>query len=172
MSFSKVNPETLELKPYKAFDYNWALLVAGDLDDFNTMTIGWGMIGSFWTHPSVTVYVRQSRYTKEFLDKYDKFSVCFFNRDAHDDLKYLGTVSGRDEDKLSHTSLTPCVIDDRVCFEESILVLSCTKVAQSDIDKDCIKSDEMYKKWYSDSNSDDFHTAYIGFIDSAFTKDM
>ena len=172
MSFTEVNPETLKLKPYKAFDYNWALLTAGTPDDFNTMTIGWGMIGSFWTHSAVTVYVRESRYTKEFMDKYDSFSVCFFNRDAHEDLKYLGTTSGRDTDKLANTKLTPITIDNTVCFEESRLILTCTKVASTKIDNDAIYNNEMYEKWYTGNDEDDFHTAYIGFVNRSFTKDM
>ena len=35
----------------------------------NTMTIGWGKIGVVWSRPVFEVLVRESRYTKEFLDK-------------------------------------------------------------------------------------------------------
>ena len=45
------------------------LLTAGNRDRFNTMTIGWGGLGTLWGMPVCTVYVRPERYTYEFMEE-------------------------------------------------------------------------------------------------------
>ena len=47
----------------------WMLITAGTVSDCNTMTASWGGLGVIWGKPSATVYIRQSRYTKEFVDR-------------------------------------------------------------------------------------------------------
>ena len=39
-------------------------------DKVNSMTIGWGTLGIEWGKPIYTVFVRESRYTKEMLEKH------------------------------------------------------------------------------------------------------
>ena len=84
-----------------------ALVTAGNLDDYNTMTIGWGALGSIWGKDAVTIYVRDSRYTLEYLRKCDYFTIDFFEGEHKKDLAILGSKSGRDGDKVALTSLTP-----------------------------------------------------------------
>ena len=51
---------------FSEFDQVWALVTAGTPDNFNTMTISWGGMGTLWGKPVATVYIRTSRYTHEF----------------------------------------------------------------------------------------------------------
>lgn len=44
-------------------------------EKFNSMVIGWGHLGVIWNLPTITVYVRQSRYTKTLLDETLEFTV-------------------------------------------------------------------------------------------------
>ena len=37
-------------------------------DKFNSMVIGWGTLGTCWSVPTFTVYVREHRYTKAQLN--------------------------------------------------------------------------------------------------------
>ena len=60
------------------FDKKWALLTAGDKDKFNTMTVSWGGLGTIWGKPVATVYVRKSRYTHDFMEDNDYFTVSFY----------------------------------------------------------------------------------------------
>ena len=83
-----------------------ALLTAKKDLKVNTMTIAWGSIGFLWYKPIIEVYVRESRYTLEFMESSEYFSVCFFPSEYKDKLIYLGTHSGRDEDKISKMGLT------------------------------------------------------------------
>ena len=38
--------------PFTKFDKDWALLTAGTMNDFNSMTISWGGMGTMWSAPS------------------------------------------------------------------------------------------------------------------------
>ena len=86
---------------FGTYDKEWALLTAGSMDNFNTMTISWGGMGTLWGKPVVTVYVKPIRYTYEFLEKNDYFTLSFFPEEYRADLLTLGTKSGRDGDKTA-----------------------------------------------------------------------
>ena len=58
------------------------ILAAGDEQKSNAMTIGWGGIGTLWRKTAVTVYVAEQRYTKEFMDRAEYFTVMAFPRTA------------------------------------------------------------------------------------------
>ena len=75
------------------------LLAAGDKEKSNAMTIGWGGIGTLWGRTALTVYVAEKRYTKEFMDKAEYFTVMVFDVKDSKVLNYMGTKSGRDEDR-------------------------------------------------------------------------
>ena len=55
------------------------LLAAGDKEKSNAMTIGWGGIGTLWGRTALTVYVAEKRYTKEFMDTAEYFTVMAFD---------------------------------------------------------------------------------------------
>ena len=57
---------------------DWMLVTAGTKDDFNTMTANWGFIGELWFKDMVEVFIRQQRYTKEFVDREKYFTLSFF----------------------------------------------------------------------------------------------
>jgi len=86
------------------------LLAAGDKEKSNAMTIGWGSVGTLWQRPALTVYVAEKRYTKEFMDKSEYFTVMSFDVENSKVLNYMGTKSGRDGDKAQtlglHTAYT------------------------------------------------------------------
>ena len=64
------------------FDKKWALLTAGNEDNFNTMTISWGGLGTLWGKSVATVYVRTSRYTHDFMDSNGYFTVSFYPKEC------------------------------------------------------------------------------------------
>ncbi|MBQ7603099.1 MAG: flavin reductase, partial [Clostridia bacterium] len=97
----------------------WALLTAGNKKKFNSMTISWGSFGVLWFKNVVTVYVRPERYTLEFLQKQDYFTVSFYDKKYKKDLQILGTKSGRDTNKMQEISLTPKFLDTGITFNEA-----------------------------------------------------
>ena len=82
MSFKEIKPEELNFNPFTRIGSDWMLLTAGTEDKFNTMTASWGGAGVFWGKPAVTCYIRPQRYTKEFIDKEELFSVSFLKTDT------------------------------------------------------------------------------------------
>ena len=54
--------------PFETFHNQWALVTAGNLEDYNTMTISWGGLGTLWSKPVATVYVKPIRHTYNYLE--------------------------------------------------------------------------------------------------------
>lgn len=66
-------------RSFELFDKQWALLTAGDKNSYNAMTISWGGLGTLWNKPVATVYVKPIRYTHEFMEKSDYFTISFYS---------------------------------------------------------------------------------------------
>ncbi len=113
---------------FTMFDKNWALATAGNMENFNTCTIGWGSLGTVWGKPTVTIYINEARHTNSFLLDNDYFTVSFFPEEFREDLTYLGTHSGRDENKVAKTRLTPVKAGESVSFKEACLTFVCRKI--------------------------------------------
>ena len=151
---------------FSRFGSRWGIVVAGNMDDFNCMTLGWGMFGNVWSHtkPSIAVFVQPSRYTFEYMDKNEYFTVCFLPESHRKDAEILGTVSGRDCDKISLTNLSPKALSHGVGFEEAELTFVCRKVSSQQFD---LKNTppEMQRGMYSKLEP---HYMYIGYVEEAF----
>ena len=119
----KIDPKELNVNPFTLLDNDWALLMAGDKDSFNSMTVSWGGVGVLWRKNVSTVYVRQSRYTKEFMDNSDYYTLTFLKDGYKDKLSLLGTKSGRDIDKMNVEGLNLVELENGFGYEESKLVL-------------------------------------------------
>ena len=107
------------------------LITAGDEKKSNTMTASWGGLGIMWGKNVATAYIRPNRYTKEFVDREDYFTLAFFGEEHREALNLCGRVSGRDEDKIKEAGLTPYYVDGTVAFEEAKMIFVCKKVMYS-----------------------------------------
>ncbi len=148
---------------FKKFDRQWALVTAGTGGSFNTMTISWGGMGTLWSLPVVTVYVRPSRYTHEFMEREGLFTVSFYPERYKKALGILGSRSGRDCDKVAEAGLTPVcarvAAGETVTFAEAELTLVCRRIYRADMDKACMPP-ELAAEHYSPEEP--AHTMYIG----------
>ena len=143
---------------FSAFDKEWALLTAGNAEDFNTMTISWGGMGTLWGRPVVTVYVKPIRYTYKFLEKNEYFTISFFPKEYKDDLTILGTKSGRDTDKLALTEITPKAVKNGVGFNEAVKTLVCKKIYRQDLDIEYMPAEVVAGAYTTEPP----HRMYIG----------
>ena len=137
----------MEYNPFTKFNKDWALVTSGDKRSFNTMTISWGSMGTIWNRNVITIYIRPDRYTWEFLQRSEYFTVSFYDETYRADLSILGTLSGRKENKLSKTSLTPFFIkDDIISFKEAkeTFVLKKIYMAQMEYDKEPEYAQKIY----------------------------
>ena len=101
MKFEKIDITKENINPFQRIGQDWMLISAEREGKVNTMTASWGMMGVFWGKNVVTVGIRPQRFTKEFVDAGEFFTLTFFDGERKEEMGYLGKVSGRDEDKIS-----------------------------------------------------------------------
>jgi flavin reductase (DIM6/NTAB) family NADH-FMN oxidoreductase RutF len=140
------------------------------MGNFNAMTIGWGALGTMWSKPFAFVAVRHSRYTFEFMEKYDSFTLTAFPQEYHDALSLLGTKSGRESDKITESGLTPeaSKVVPAPCFEEAEIVVECQKMYADDLNPAHFLNDSIHKHY----PNKDYHRIYYGHILHASGTDV
>lgn len=140
--------------------------------EVDTMAIGWGTMGVQWKKPIFIVFVRQSRHTKELLDKNPEFTVNIpLDQIDKDILRITGTMSGRDIDKIKEAGLTlvPGETVSVPAIKELPLTIECKVIYQQDQDLDALEGscrNRCYRPGTKDET--DFHTAYYGLITNAY----
>lgn len=142
----------------------WFLLTSGDFEKnhYNTMTVAWGYFGIMWNKPMAVVVVRPTRFTFEFMEKYDTFTLTAFDKKFKKDLNLLGTKSGRDGDKIAETGLT--VVSSQLvlapAFKEAELIIECKKAYWDDFKPENFLNPEIEKSY----PKKDYHRMYFGEI--------
>lgn len=158
-TFQPYPSDLLELNPFTKIGTEWMAVTAGDSEKVNTMTASWGTIGVLWGKNVVSVFIRESRYTKEFVDKHDTFSLTFFDHKLKAALKYFGAVSGRTEDKIANAKMNiDYAADGTPYIDEGNLVLICRKLSATRISPDQFIDTGIDETWYKDK---DYHTMYV-----------
>lgn len=167
--FKEISIKDLEKSPVKMIADDWALLTAGTSDNWNTMTVSWGGVGELWGRDVVFVFVRPQRYTKKFMEKYDEFTLTFFDGEEKKALGICGAKSGRDIDKAAETGLEPVKAgDNAVTFKQAKKVLVCKKAAVWDMTPEGFLDNEIDGKWYPNK---DYHRIYVGTIEKTLISD-
>lgn len=165
MKFKELDPQNLKESPFSMID-GGMLVTAGDRDKFNTMTASWGGLGVMWNKNVSYVVVRPTRYTYEFMEKQDRYTLSFFDSEYADALTICGTKSGRSTDKVKETGLTPVFDGGSVYFGEARLVLICKKLYFQDINPANFQ-DAMIDKLYPNK---DYHRLYVGEVETIYEK--
>ena len=164
--FQNVDPKTLDLNPFAAVGSQWMLITAGTAEHCNTMTASWGGLGVLWGAPMATAYIRPQRYTKQFVDENEYFTLSFFPESFRPQLNLCGTKSGRDMDKVKECGFTVTAGEGGApYFEQAELVLVCRKRMAMPMDPAAMPQD-VKDKWYKG----DYHTMYWGEIVEALKK--
>lgn len=138
----------------------------------DTMTIGWGTIGVQWAKPIFIAFVRQSRFTKELLEKNGEFTVNVpLGQVDKNILAVCGTKSGRDMDKIAELGLT-LEEGETVsvpAIKELPLTLECKVIYKQDQEPTAIDPDNDQRFYTKGTkNEGDYHTAYYGEITAAY----
>ena len=137
MERQSISVENFLTKTHDLWANQWLLLTSGDFEHehFNTMTVGWGSFGTMWSKPFAQVVVRPGRYSYEFMEKYESFTLSAFPNAQKKALTLLGSKSGRDGDKISESGLTPVAASQVAAptFEEAELVVECRKMYWDDL---------------------------------------
>jgi flavin reductase (DIM6/NTAB) family NADH-FMN oxidoreductase RutF len=146
---------------FKLIADDWMLVTGGDMNSFNTMTASWGCFGELWHRKIAVCFIRPTRYTYQFTEEHDLFTLSFFEEKYRDVLNLCGTKSGRDIDKMSGIGLTPIASEHgSVFFAEARLVLECRKIYIHDLDPELFLEPTIAKEY----PRKDYHRMYIGQI--------
>ncbi|MHC1720436.1 MAG: flavin reductase family protein [Clostridiaceae bacterium] len=156
--FKEININEIGENAFNLIGKDWMLVTAEKEGRVNTMTASWGGLGVIWSRNVAYVVIRPQRYTKEFIDASDTLSLSFYDEAYRSKLNYLGTVSGRDEEKIAKAGLTKSVCDDVPYFDEARLVLICRKLYAQEYKPEYFIDKSLDEKYYPDK---DYHTMYI-----------
>lgn len=166
-NFKEVNLTDLQLNPWQAIGNEWMLVTAGEAAESgraNTMTASWGGMGVLWQENVAFVFIRPQRYTKEFIDAQPRFSLSFFDG-YKKEMGLLGSVSGRDRDKIAESGLHLTILDGVPAFAEARLVLVVQKLYADEFRPEKFILPEYNEKIYQ---AKDYHTMYVVKIEKAY----
>lgn len=132
--------------------------------EYNTMTIGWGLMGICWGKPIISIAVRFSRHTYDLIEKSGEFTLSIpKNIVMKKELAICGTKSGRDIDKF-----ILCGFEKKNIIDKCDLHIECEVVQKTAMDKNTIE-ESIKNKYYK---TDDYHMFYFGAIkDCYYTKE-
>lgn len=159
-NYKIISAEQFRKNPFQLIGKDWMLITAGNEDKANTMTASWGGLGVMYGKNVAYIVIRPQRYTREFVDREDTFSLSFLDKSYRKTLNYLGTVSGRNEDKITKSGLTLVHYEDTPYFDEANHVLICKKLFRQPLSSGVLK-EELNNTWYRNG---DHHILYIAEI--------
>lgn len=164
---NKIDIKVLQGNAVSMFDDKWCLITAGNKDSYNTMTASWGAMGELWNKDVCFIFIRPQRYTLEFTEREELFTLSFFGEEYKKALGFCGRNSGRDCDKAKETGLTPMEIDGGMSFEESETVIVCKKLFYQDIDPQGFIDKAIDGVCYPEK---DYHRMYVGEVIGCYQK--
>lgn len=165
--FHEIGTKDLCMNTFKMIGNDWMLVTAQKDGIVNTMTASWGGLGVMWGKDVCYVVIRPQRYTKEFVDAADTFSLSFFDDSYKSTLAYCGKVSGRNEDKIAKAELTTLYHQDTPYFAQARTVLICKKLFAQPMSPESFLNPSILDHWYP---GNDLHTLYIAEITSVLVQ--
>lgn len=167
--FKEIPIEELSWSPFPRKKGNWFLVAAGNEAESDALLATLGGFAALWGGNTIAIFIRQSRYTREFLDREDHFSISVLPGAFKDAVHYCGTHSGRDGDKLKAAGLTEIFPDAVPAVEEAETILLCRKLAAVSSDQFTMAPD-IHKAYYEGRWEGNPHIMYIGEIKKVLQK--
>ena len=160
-TFREIKPVEIPGNPIRLIGQEWMLVTAGTPEHFNTMTASWGSMGELWFRPVCFCFVRPQRYTYEFMEKREVFTLSFFEEKYKSQLNFCGSRTGRETDKVQECGFTPVAAENgSVFFNEARLVLECRKLYFQDLEPANFLDTSIMNNY----PQNDFHRMYVGEI--------
>ena len=78
--FTEIDVKSINDNMFKSIGQDWMLITSGEKEKFNTMTASWGGVGVLWNKNVTFAFIRPQRYTFDFMEKNDYYSLSFFNQ--------------------------------------------------------------------------------------------
>jgi flavin reductase (DIM6/NTAB) family NADH-FMN oxidoreductase RutF len=169
LGYKQIKPSKIEGNLIDLIASDWMLVTAGNRQKFNTMTANWGGVGHLWNKPVTFVFIRPERYTYEFMERSDGFTLSFFEEAYRDALNLCGTKSGRNCNKVSEASLTPYFTElGYPAFTEAKLILECRKIYATMLTREAFIDVEPLTVNYNAKGG--LHKMYISKIEKVWVR--
>lgn len=144
----------------------WTLITSGS-ETVNTMTASWGGLGALWEQPIAFCFINPTRYSISTMDDGDVYTISFYTEAYKDALRYCGSNSGRNGDKIKGSGLTPLKTPSgATAFSEAWMIIECKKILAQPISADAVVDKDMAKRW----SKDGYHKMYVGQILNVWIK--
>ncbi len=168
--WKEIDPYDWEESVFKKIDRDWMLVASAKPDgSVNAMTASWGGFGILWGNKVAFVFIRPTRYTKEFVDASGRLSLTFYDDGKYRQmLGYMGSTSGRDEDKIKAQGLTVKWENGTPYFDEAETAVITRVLYAQDLEGDDFLDTGVRDDCYPDR---DYHTMYVCKIEKMLVKD-
>ena len=151
-----------------------AIVSAGTKESHNSCVIGWGLLGVAWSKPLFIVYVKPDRYTYQFMEKSDYFTVSFIKKSLYKKFRIYGNKSGRDINKEEESGAQIQFLDNGgITFKEAEEVYVCKMMAKIQLEDKNLSPEiiEFYDKASTlFKQTKQPHGVYIGEIIGHYKK--
>lgn len=165
----RIDPKEISGNVFSRIGDQWMLVTAGTPDRCNTMTASWGGLGVLWGRNVAACFIRPQRYTYEFMEASDWYTLSFFGPERRRELALCGAKSGREVDKVRECGFTVRAgAGNAPYFAEAELVLVCRKLYRQDLREDCFTVPQVAEECYPER---DYHRMYVGEIAEVYQKD-
>ncbi|MDE7375092.1 MAG: DUF4468 domain-containing protein, partial [Odoribacter sp.] len=164
--YKQITPDKIPGNIYKMLSENWMLVCAGNQDNFNMMTASWGGLGHLYNKPVTFCFINPTRHTYQLLEDNDTYTLCFFTEAYREALNYCGTHSGKNEDKVKGSGLTPMLTPSgSTAYSEAWMIIECKKLVAQSFSPEIIFNPETKSKW-----GEARHKMFIGEILNVWVK--
>jgi flavin reductase (DIM6/NTAB) family NADH-FMN oxidoreductase RutF len=165
--YKKIAPDKIPGNIVKMLSEDWMLITAGDKDKFNMMTASWGGLGFLYEKPVAFCFINPTRYTYQLMENKDTYTLTFYTEAYRDALKYCGSKSGKDTDKVKGSGLTPITTPSgSKAFSQAWLIIECRKMVAQSLQAESISDKSLKENW----TGKQMHKMYIGEIINVWVK--
>lgn len=168
--WQEIQPKEVTTNPVSLFD-DWIVLAVNNDDKPNAMLLTMGTMGVFRGKPIVSIFVNESRYTYELLEKNPYFTLAVFPEQYKENVRYLGQHSGRDgSDKIKDAGLTVGKTElGNPFFDQANLVIECRMIYTGKWDLDRL-DDSIKSGFYRDGELRPMHQQFMAEIVHVWKK--
>lgn len=165
--YKRITPDKIPGNIIKMLTEDWMLITAGNSQEFNMMTAGWGGLGCMFGKPVAFCFIAPTRYTYKLMEKNDTYTLTFYTEAYREALNICGSKSGKDTDKVKATGLTPVTTPEgSQAFSEAWLIIECRKMVSQSIIPEAITNQKLKEEW----EGKQLHKMFIGEIINVWIK--
>ncbi len=165
--YKQISPDKIPGNIIKMLSEDWMLITAGTNEQFNMMTASWGGLGVLFGKPVTFCFINPARYTYQLMEKNNSYTLTFYTETYRDALKYCGSKSGKDTDKIKGSGLTPVTTPTgSKAFSEAWLIIECRKLVSQSLTPEVLSDESIKKEW----TGKQMHKMFIGEIINVWVK--